>query len=80
MNTMDKRDKRIGELEDALKDRERRIEDLKDERDKQARLITDLREQLQECDGQTQQWIEAFEMVQNDKGLWCWEEAGPGPR
>jgi DNA repair exonuclease SbcCD ATPase subunit len=64
--------KRIGELEDALKDKERRIEDLRDERDRQAQLITKLREQLEECDAQIERWIEAFDMQLDDKGLWIW--------
>jgi hypothetical protein len=66
--------KRIGELEDALKDKERRIEELKAERDKQASLITEMREQLEECDAQIDRWIEAFNMVPADDGVWQWQE------
>ena len=66
--------KRIGELEDALKDKERRIEELKAERDKQATLITELREQLEECSDQIDRWIEAFDMVPDDDGTWRWQE------
>jgi hypothetical protein len=40
--------KRIGELENALKEQERRIKYLMDERDRQAKLITDLRERIEE--------------------------------
>jgi hypothetical protein len=71
---MNKAQRRIAWLEDALKDRDRRIEELKEERDRQAELITRMREQLEECDAQTDRWIEAFNMVQNDKGLWAWED------
>jgi hypothetical protein len=66
--------KRIGELEDALKDRERRIEELREERDRQAQLITALREQIEECNGQIDRWIEAFNMVLDDDGKWQWAE------
>ena len=69
---MDKAQRRIGELEDALKDRDRRIEELKDERDRQAELITRMREQLEECVEQIDHWKEAFNMVPNDQGVWEW--------
>jgi hypothetical protein len=69
---MDKAQRRIGELEDALKERDRRLEELKDERDRQAELIARMREQLEECDAQIDRWIEAFNMVQDDKGVWRW--------
>jgi hypothetical protein len=64
--------KRIGDLEDALKDKERRVEELREERDKQAELIAELREQLEECSAQIDRWIEAFDMVQGDDGAWQW--------
>ena len=66
--------KRIGELEDALKDKERRIEELRAERDKQAELIAELREQLEECSAQIDRWIEAFNMTLNDDGAWEWQQ------
>jgi hypothetical protein len=69
---MDKRDRRIGELEDALKERDRRIEELREERDKQAELITRMRAQLEECGAQIERWKEAFNMVPNDQGVWEW--------
>jgi hypothetical protein len=71
---MDKRDQRIAELEGSLKEKERRLADLKAERDKQDELITDMREQLQECSDQIDRWIEAFDMVPDDDGVWCWRE------
>jgi hypothetical protein len=69
-----KTDQRIGELEDALKDKERRIEELKGERDEQTALIAELREQIEECDAQIDRWIEAFDMVLGDDGVWQWQE------
>jgi DNA repair exonuclease SbcCD ATPase subunit len=74
MNTRDAKDQRIAELEDALKDRERRLADLKEERDQQADLIARTREQLEECGAQIDRWIEAFNMVPDDSGVWCWRE------
>jgi hypothetical protein len=66
--------RRIGELEDELKSAKARIEELRLERDEQNELIKRQDETIQQCGEQIDQWIAAFEMVQNEKGNWCWAD------
>jgi lambda repressor-like predicted transcriptional regulator len=70
---MDKRDQRIVELEDALKDKELRIEELREERDRQAETIKELREQLEALEQEEERWPEAFEMEATDDGKLTWK-------
>jgi uncharacterized coiled-coil protein SlyX len=63
-------EKRIGELEDTLKQRDRQIADLRRDLDEQSRLIGRLREKLQERRELTERWIDAFDLEPDDKGGW----------
>jgi hypothetical protein len=58
---------RAAELEDELKERDRRIADLK--RDLTQRLAEHLRDAGDIIDA----WKQAFEMEQNEEGVWVWK-------
>jgi hypothetical protein len=64
--------KRIGELEDALKERKRRNDELRAEINEQNATITDLKEQVEENDATLRRWQESFGMVQDAQGYWTW--------
>jgi hypothetical protein len=68
-------ERRIGELEDELKERDRRILDLRAERDAERALVAQMREHVEDANALIERWIEGFNMTLNDKGLYCWEEA-----
>jgi hypothetical protein len=63
---------RIATLEDELKQRDSRIKELTNERDEERELVSKMREHVEDCDAQIQRWIEAFDMEQNDRGVWEW--------
>jgi hypothetical protein len=65
---------RIFELEDQLKQRDRTITELRAERDAAYALVTEAKEHVQDVREVQSQWIDAFGMVQNDKGKWQWSE------
>lgn len=69
---------RIAELEDELEQRDRRIQDLKHDLDEANDLIERLQEHLQEGDEHIESWIQAFEMVVNDDGVWEWDSEYTG--
>jgi len=66
-------EKRIGELDDKLKQQDRRILELKQERDELTARVEQMREQVQDADDVIGQWIEAFDMVLGDDGMWRWD-------
>jgi DNA repair exonuclease SbcCD ATPase subunit len=56
----------------AVRAYEQRIEELKESHEARVDTISAMVEQVQECDAQIERWIEAFNMVRNDKGVWMW--------
>ena len=68
-------DDRIGELEDAIKERDRRIADLKAELEEERDLTHRLAEHVEDCNDMIDSWIQAFEMVQNEEGVWTWRSS-----
>ena len=62
--------KRIGELEDAVKDRDRRIAELREEIDELRDLVTRQRENADDFHSIIDSWAEAFDMVRTDDGDW----------
>jgi uncharacterized coiled-coil protein SlyX len=65
--------RRIGELEDAVKQKDRRIEELRQEIDEQRDLIGRLREHVEDAVGVIDHWKETFQMTITDSGGWTWE-------
>ena len=65
-------ERRIAELEDELKQRGARIAELTDERDRQGVLINEMDEHVEDVNAMINRWIEAFSMVQNNRGEWSW--------
>jgi hypothetical protein len=63
---------RIAELEDELKQRDRRVKELRADIAKLEDLVTRQDEHIQECADQIDRWIQAFDMVQDEDGLWEW--------
>lgn len=59
-------------LEDALGERDRRIADLKAELEQERDLIHRLSEQVKDANDLIDRWIQGFEMVLNERGLWDW--------
>jgi hypothetical protein len=68
----DEAERRIGHLEDELKQRDRRINELKQEVDELEAKNEEMREHVQTSNEITEQWIEAFEMVLDDDETWSW--------
>lgn len=62
--------KRIGELEDAVKDRDRRIAELREEIDELRDLVTRQRENADDFHSVIDSWAGAFDMVQTEGGAW----------
>lgn len=60
------------ELEDALRERDRRIADLKAELEQERDLIHRLSEQVKDANDLIDRWIQGFEMVPDEKGMWVW--------
>jgi hypothetical protein len=67
--------KRIGELEDALKQRDDRIAELTRERDAERELVAKMAEQVDDTSAMIDSWIEAFDMEMNDKGEYAWGDS-----
>ena len=63
---------RIAELEDELKQRDRRIADLKADLAKAEDLIVRQDGHVRSCIDEIDNWIQAFEMVQDEDGAWQW--------
>ena len=64
--------KRLGELEDKLKQAEARIKELKAERDEAQQLGDDMRAEIEEGNEIFEQWKECFEMRLVEDGSWQW--------
>ena len=67
-------DKRIVELEETLKQRDKQLAELRSDRDADGAVIADMISQVQDADAMIEQWIAAFDMVQDDNGNWSWGE------
>jgi hypothetical protein len=67
-------EKRIGQLEDQLKQAERRIAELKAERDEARDLAQRMEEHVTDANALIESWIESFDMKLNDKGLWAFDD------
>ena len=68
------RDDRIHELEDEIKQLKRRLDEARQDRDKESALVADMREHVEDANATIDRWIESFDMVKGDDGLWHWEE------
>lgn len=64
---------RIVELEAELRQRDDKLKELTTERDEAQELVNQMREQVEDAGRMIEQWIDAFEMTQNDDGLWTIE-------
>jgi hypothetical protein len=67
-------DRRVAELEDKLKERDERIKELRRELAEAEELVSDMRDQVESANSVIDSWIEAFGMVQDNKGVWQWDE------
>jgi hypothetical protein len=67
-------ERRIGELEDELKNAKQRIDSLKTDFDALAKLVAEMDEHLNEERETRERWCDAFDMVLNDKGEWDWSD------
>lgn len=67
-------EQRIAELEDEIKQLRQRADDLRLERDKERALVAEMHEHVEDANDLIDRWIEAFDMVLNEKGEWCWIE------
>jgi hypothetical protein len=68
----DDNERKIGELQDAVKHRDRHIQDLKREIDESRDLVRRLEENVEDCDNVLESWRDTFQMVQTDDG-WSWK-------
>ena len=73
MSADEDKDKRIAELEDAVKIRDRRIEELRSEVDEQRELIRALEESTDDYTNSIESWCEAFGMEMTEDGAWTWK-------
>jgi hypothetical protein len=71
--TDDEKDRRIGELEGALKRRDERIAELRDEVDELRETQDRLREHIEESRTITESWCETFDMELNEDNCWTWK-------
>jgi uncharacterized protein YhaN len=69
---VNKQERRIGELEDELKQRNRHIEELRNEYAKLGFVVAEMREHIEDDATLRKQWVDAFDMVRNEKGAWNW--------
>jgi hypothetical protein len=65
--------KTIAQLEDELKEATRRNDELRRERDERDALVAEMREHVETSNAQIESWIEAFDMEQDQNGLWQWD-------
>jgi hypothetical protein len=75
--TTDSLKRRIGELEDEVKQRDERIAELRDERDEQTDLINRLREHAEDYTNVMESWRDTFDMkiveARDGREVWTWE-------
>ncbi len=55
--------------------RDRRIAELKQELEEAYALLSDLTDAVQDADDMIEQWVECFEMVPNDDGVYQWSSS-----
>src|SRR5215813_14261414 len=67
-------ERRIGVLEDELKQRDARIRELRADLNKAEGLITEEREHVESANALIDSWIEAFAMVQDENGKWTYAQ------
>jgi DNA-binding CsgD family transcriptional regulator len=72
MDTADGEKRRVGELEDMLKQRDRTILELRQEAEKAQALIAEMREHVQDADDVVEGWCEAFGLEMGDDERWHW--------
>jgi hypothetical protein len=65
---------RVAQLEDELKQRDERIKDLRRELNEAEELISEEREHVEQAIAVINSWKEAFNMVQDENGVWQWNE------
>ena len=63
---------RLAKLEDELKRANEKIKELRAEHTEALKLVDEMREQVEACNEQIEQWINAFDMVLGDNGKWNW--------
>jgi len=66
---------RIAELEAELKQRDAKIKDLTKERDEAQELVDTMREQVESGNDMIEQWIDVFEMQQDERGIWIFDSS-----
>jgi hypothetical protein len=64
---------RIAELETELKQCRDKIKELTTERDEAQELVDRQREHVEEADRLIEQWIDVFDMQQNEDGTWIFD-------
>ena len=64
---------RVAELAAELKQRDEKIKELTTERDEAQDLVDRMREHVEDGNRLIEQWIEVFEMQQNEHGTWIFE-------
>jgi hypothetical protein len=64
--------KRICDLEAELRQRDERVAELKAELEEERDLTARLAEQVRDVGDMIETWIQAFDMVQNENGIWVW--------
>jgi hypothetical protein len=63
-------DRHLAELKVQLKERDERIKGLRRELSEAEELVSEEREHIEDVDRLIDSWIEAFDMKQDDKGVW----------
>jgi hypothetical protein len=66
---------RIAELEAELRQRDAKIKELATERDEAQELVDRMREHVEDFNQTIEQWIDVFEMQQNEHGNWLFDPA-----
>jgi hypothetical protein len=64
---------RIAELETELKSRDEKIKELTIEHDEANELVDQMREHVEDTGRTIEQWIEVFDMQQNEAGRWLFD-------
>jgi hypothetical protein len=62
------------DLEDEIKRKDERLEELRKELNDANSLVGKMREQVQDCNDQIERWIDAFNMQQDEDGVWVWSQ------
>src|SRR5215831_19186515 len=62
-----------GWFRDQLRQRDRELAELRREKDELTDLVRRFDEFVEDYNGVLEQWKQAFEKVQNDKGVWTWD-------